>query len=155
MSNLNFYQVDCVYGSENQQDVAYVCETENGTFWYCVDSSENFNESTIKPFDGFSVESDVYDVDCFTSSPVYSLSQFENVMNEHLKPETVERAILTIEIESIHSAFQADNAQNELVRILKNCIEKIERQTFDSCKLKDVNGNNVGDFYLSIESEEV
>lgn len=154
MENLTFFEIDAKYGSSDDTENVFVCETENGTWWYCVEGGSNVNESIIEPFDGCDLNSDVCDIDCFTLE-INSFTQFQEVMCEHLEPETVDRVTLTIEIDSINSAFQDDNAKDELIRILKNCIDKVERNNFDSCKLKDINGNNVGDFYLNIESEEL
>ena len=154
MSKNTFFEITAKYGSSDDTANTFVCETENGTWWYCVEGSCNVNESTIEPFNGCDLTTDLHDIDCFTLD-IESSSHFESVMNEHLAPDMVTGATLTIEIESINEAFQDDNAKSELIRILKNCIEKIERNNFDSCKLKDVNGNNVGDFYLNIEEEEV
>lgn len=154
MTNLNFFEIDAKFGSGEETANVFVCETESGTWWYCVEDGSNVNESTIEPFDGCDLTSDVYDIDCFTLE-INSMNQFKDVMREHLTPKTVDRVVMTIEIDSINSAFQDDNAKDELIRILKNCIDKVERNNFDSCKLRDLNGNNVGDFYLNIESEEV
>ncbi|CAM0106269.1 hypothetical protein VPH159E362A_0064 [Vibrio phage 159E36-2a] len=151
---LSFFEIDAKHGSSDDMENVFVCETDNGTWWYCVDGGENVNETTIEPTNGCDLVSDMHDIDCFTLE-INSLSQFEEVMIEHLTPETVDRAVLTIEIDSINSAFQDGNAQSEVIRILKECIRKVEGQNFDACNLRDVNGNSVGDFYLNIESEEV
>lgn len=151
---LTFFEIDAKYGSSDNMANVFVCETDNGTWWYCVEGAQSVNESTIEPTNGCDLVSGMHDINCFTLA-INSLSQFKEAMIEHLTPETVDRAVLTIEIDSINSAFQDDNAQSEIVRILKECIRKVESQNFDSCNLKDVNGNNVGDFYLNIESEEV
>lgn len=154
MTDLNFFEIDAKFGSSDDTSNVFVCETDSHTWWYCVEGSSNVNESSIEPFDGCDLTSDVNDIGCFTLE-INSLSQFEDVMREYLTPETVDRAVMTIEIDSINSAFQDDNAKDELIRILKSCIDKVERNNFDSCMLKDLNGNTVGDFYLNIESEEV
>lgn len=154
MTDITFYEIEAKFGSSEDTSNVYVCETDNNTWWYCVAGSCNVNESIVEPFDGCDLTTDVHDIDCFTLD-IESLTHFEDVMRDHLTPETVTRAILTIEIDSINSAFQDDSAQTELVRILKGLIEKVERNNFDNCKIKDVNGNNVGDFYLDIEEEEV
>lgn len=152
---MNFYSVyDCVFGSDNSETCeVFVCETDNNTWWYCCENSANWNESTIEPTEGCDLN-ELNDVDCFTLD-CRGYSHFVSVMTEHLTPETVDRVSLSIDINSINSAFQNDNAQAELIQILKNCIDKIESKTFIHDKILDSNGNSVGDLYLDIENEEV
>lgn len=154
MNDLIFFEINAKFGSSDDLANVFVCETENGTWWYCVEGGSTVNECTNEPFDGCDLNSDLYDIDCF-SLEINSMEHFEDVMREHLTPETVDRTVLTIEIDSINSAFQDGYANDELIRILKLCIEKVERNNFDSCELRDINGNSVGDFYLNIESEEI
>lgn len=157
MSNFEeSYQVNGFYGSGETESLIYVVKTNGDTWWYCVDGGEMVNESTIELEEGCNVETDVNDIDCFQRAPVNSLTQFENIMNEHLAVETVDRVNFSLDIDgSINSAFQDDNAQAELIRILKAAIKKVESNTFLHEKIKDINGNNVGSIYLDIEEEEV
>lgn len=154
---MNNFQIDCTYGGDKTPDICYVVETDNNTWWYCVDGSPMVNESTIEPFDGCDVECDLNDIDCFERNEgINSLTEFSNIIEEHLQPETVDRVNFTIEIDgSINAAFQDENAQDEIIRILKSVISKVENNNFLHEKIKDVNGNNVGSIYLDIETEEV
>jgi hypothetical protein len=151
------FTVDCTYGSEKTPDVSFVVETDHQTYWYCVEGSPMVNESTIEPFDGCDVECDLNDIDCFEySGGINSLTELEQIITSHLEVETVDRVTFTLEIDgSINQAFQDDNAKNEIIRILKNVIGQVEDNYFLHNKIKDINGNNVGNLYLDIEKEDI
>lgn len=151
---MNFYSIyDCKFGSGDDTCEVYVCETDSGSYWYCCEGGANWNKTMIRPFEGCDLTADLPNTDCFTLE-CRGWDHFVETMTRHLEVEMINRAVMTIEIDSINSAFQDDNANDELIRILRDCISKIERNNFDSCKLVDLNGNKVGSFYLNIESEE-
>lgn len=84
---LEFFQCDGFYGSEKQDCIVYVCITDSGIVWYCVDGSLNVN-AAINTDINFNLDlnvEDLEDVDTFTASgSIDSLTQFKREMIEHL-----------------------------------------------------------------------
>ena len=58
-----------------------------------------------------------------------------------------------LEIETFSNAAFEPDKSIELVRILKSLITKIEKGEEEG-KLKDINGNNVGEFYIDYDEQE-
>jgi hypothetical protein len=54
----------------------------------------------------------------------------------------------TIEIKMDNAAFNESGWDVELVRILRELCDKIERDAREESKLYDVNGNRVGEFVV-------
>ena len=112
----------------------------------------NVNESTIEPFEGCDVESDLYDVGSFTNNlEIDCFSRWDSVMEDHLEEATYTNASLSISVDSSNASFQDEQASTELIRILKGIITKIEEGGDNiSGDLLDVNGNKVGSMDLEI-----
>ena len=72
-------------------------------------------------------------------------------------PELETSVSLSIELGSGGAAFQDGDAIAELKRILQKCIDKLEHRSSEddyiSESVYDLNGDNIGDFNLTIESE--
>jgi len=72
-------------------------------------------------------------------------------------PELETSVSLSIELDSGGAAFQNGDAIVELKRILQKCIDKLEHRSSEdeyiSESVFDLNGNDIGEFELTIERE--
>lgn len=75
--------IDCTYGSDKTEDIAYTYISENtGVLWYVVDGSENVNATHDELYNGVDVE-EVSDIDCFTNSqPIESEDQLKREVDD-------------------------------------------------------------------------
>lgn len=146
------YIIDAYYGDSSTPCLVFVCEMDDETWWYCVEGSQNTNLSDVEPTYNCNVE-DLNDIECFEGKYFHNLTDFTNEIRDHNTPVLETAVHLTLEIDSSNAAFQDGNSEAELIRILKNVIDKIEGKDFVDSKLKDSNGNNVGNLYYIVEED--
>lgn len=58
------------------------------------------------------------------------------------------RKSVSIQFNMDNAAFEGDRWRNELTRILRELADKIEDDTLNSNKIRDINGNPIG--YITI-----
>lgn len=144
------FQVNGTYGSAKTESIIYAYEDNDGFNWYCVDGSLNVNSTWDNVDENCDVE-ELNDDEHFTlSSPCHSLTQFKNIMEEHLAPQT--RTIFNIAVDSANEAFQ-DNPTEEVIRLLNVVIAKLRDSDEDSEDLKDINGNVCGAFDFELKAD--
>lgn len=74
------YEVKGTYGGNNTPCVVFVAVAGLWGQWYCVEGSQNVNFTTDPIPNGVNVE-ELPDLDCFTwSSPILSLEDLENAV---------------------------------------------------------------------------
>jgi hypothetical protein len=80
----------------------------------------------------------------------------EDALNDNF-PEDIYNVSLKLTYESSNDAVQDENAIEELKRILKGVLDKLDKcsptDDYISEDVKDLNGNVVGELTLSIEAE--
>lgn len=77
---MKLYEVSGTYGSGKTPCTIFVAEERDGTKWYCVEGSENVNQTWQDIEDGVNVE-ELEDIDCFTGYVITSLEELEEAIN--------------------------------------------------------------------------
>jgi len=131
-----------------------------------IDAFNSFN-SMFEELDGkYSSAAEYYEVDEHGANEDFSnyldsegldqVCSLEDALSGDF-PELETSVSLSIELDSGGAAFQDGDAISELKRILQKCIDKLEHRSSEddyiSESVYDLNGDNIGEFELTIESE--